>query len=133
MVGKDRNQEVRVCSPRTVGISLDDNTALQKYLDLVDWYTLDIFPSEFESRENMKCHTNFSARGLKQKQSVTTQEHSDDEPKTPETDTQRILWDWYIQVQADDRILRKTVCDPTECKCREFKRFAGPGTSDRAP
>jgi hypothetical protein len=36
VVGNDRNQEVRVCLPRTVGISLDDNTDLQKYLDLVD-------------------------------------------------------------------------------------------------
>ncbi len=54
VVGKGRNQEVRVCLPRTAGISLDDNTALQKYLDLVDWYSLDIFPSEFEPQDNMK-------------------------------------------------------------------------------
>ncbi len=93
--------------PRTAGISLDDSTALQKYLDLVDWYSLDIFPSEFEPQENMKWHTNFNARGLKQKQPVTTKEHSDDEPKTPEADTQRSLRDWYIQVQADGRMLRK--------------------------
>jgi hypothetical protein len=107
-----------------MGISLDDSTALQKYLDLVDWYSLDIFLSEFEPQENMKWHTNFSARGLKQNQPVTTQEHSDDEPKTPQTDTQRSLWDWYIQVQADDRMMRKSVCDPTECECCELKRFA---------
>ncbi len=54
VVGKDRNQEVRVCLPRTVGISLDDNTILQKYLDLVDCNRLDIFQTEFESQENMK-------------------------------------------------------------------------------
>ncbi len=54
VVGKDRNQEVIVCLPRTEGISLDDSTALQKYLDLVDWCSLDIFPSEFEPQENMK-------------------------------------------------------------------------------
>ncbi len=54
MVGKGRNQEVRVCLSRTVGISLDDIIVLQKYLDLVNWYRLDIFPSEFEPQENMK-------------------------------------------------------------------------------
>jgi hypothetical protein len=81
----------------------------------------------------MKWHTNFSARGLKQKQPVTTQENSDDESKTPETDTQRSLRDWYTQVQADGRMLRKAVCDPTECGCRELKRCAGQGTSGRAP
>jgi hypothetical protein len=131
VVGKGRNQEVRVCLSRTAGISLDDNTALQKYLGLVDWYSLDIFPSEFEPQENMKCHTNFSARGLKQKQPVTTQENSDDESKTPEADTQRSFRDWYIQVQADGRMLRKAVCDPTECKCRDLLRCAGQGTPDR--
>jgi hypothetical protein len=114
-------------------MSLDDSTVLQKYLDLVDCHSLDIFPAEFETQENMKWHTNFSARGLKQKQPVTTQEHSDDEPKTPGTNTQRSLWDWYIQVQADDRMLRKAACDPTKCECRELKRFAGPGTSGRVP
>ncbi len=36
VMGKDMNQEVRVCLSRTAGISLDDNTVLQKYLDLVD-------------------------------------------------------------------------------------------------
>ena len=133
VVGKGRNQEVRVCLPRTAGISLDDSTALQKYLDLVDWHSLDIFPAEFKPQENMKWHTNSSARGLKQKQPVATQEHSDDEPKTPEVDTQRSLRDWYIQVQADGRMLRKAVCDPKRCECRELKRFAGPGTSSRAP
>jgi hypothetical protein len=61
VVGKGRNQEVRVCLPRTTGMSLDDSTALQKYLDLVDWHSLDIFPAEFEPQENMKWHTNFSA------------------------------------------------------------------------
>ncbi len=55
MVGKGRNQEVRVCLPRTVGISLDDNNVLQKYLDLVDWHSLDIFLTEFEPQENIKC------------------------------------------------------------------------------
>ncbi len=54
VVGKDRNQEVRACLPHTAGISLDDITALQKYLDLVDWHSLDIFPAEFEPQENMK-------------------------------------------------------------------------------
>ena len=44
VVGKGRKQEVRVCLPHTMGISLDDNTALQKYLDLVDWYS-GCFPS----------------------------------------------------------------------------------------
>jgi hypothetical protein len=37
---KGRNQEVRVCLPRTAGISLGDSTDLQKYLDLVDWHNL---------------------------------------------------------------------------------------------
>ena len=30
-------------------------------------------------------------------------------------------------------MLRKAVCDPTECECRELKRCAGQGTSGRAP
>ena len=102
-------------------------------MPVVDWHSLDIFPAVFKPQENMKWHTNSSARGLKQKQPVATQEHSDEEPKTPEADTQRSLWDWYMQVQTDDFMLRKAVCDPTKCECREPKRFAGPGTSGRAP
>jgi hypothetical protein len=35
VMGKDRNQKVRVCLSRTEGISLDDSKVLQKYLDLV--------------------------------------------------------------------------------------------------
>ncbi len=54
VVGKGRKQEVRVCLPRTMGISFGDNTALQKYLDLVDWSRLDVFPAEFKQQENMK-------------------------------------------------------------------------------
>jgi hypothetical protein len=96
VVGKGRNQEVRGCLPRTVGISLGDNTVLQKYLDLVVCHILDIFPTEFNPQENMKWHINSSARGLKQKQPGTTQEHSDEGLKTPEADTQRILWEWYM-------------------------------------
>ncbi len=57
MVGKGKNQEVRPCLSRTVVISLDDSTALQKYLDLVDWHSLDVFPVEFKSQENMKWNT----------------------------------------------------------------------------
>jgi hypothetical protein len=71
VVGKGRNQEVRVCLSRTVVISLGDSTVLQKYLDLVDCHSLDIFPEEFKSQENMKWYTHSSARGLKQKQPVT--------------------------------------------------------------
>ena len=70
MVGKGRKQEVRVCLPRTMGISLGDSTALQKYLDLVDWSSLDVFPAEFKQQENMKWHTTCGARGLKQKKQV---------------------------------------------------------------
>jgi hypothetical protein len=66
VVGKGRKQEVRVCLPHTVGISIGDSIYLQKYLDLVDWYSMDVFPSEFKPQENMKCHTTCSARGLKQ-------------------------------------------------------------------
>ena len=55
VMGKGRKQEVRVCLPHTMGISLDDSTAaLQKYLDLVDWSSLDVFPTEFKQQENMK-------------------------------------------------------------------------------
>ena len=36
VMGKGRNQEVRVFLPRIAGISLDDSTVLQRYLDLVD-------------------------------------------------------------------------------------------------
>ena len=54
VVGKGRKQEVRVCLPRTMGISLGDSTALQKYLDLVDWSNLDVFPTELKPQENMK-------------------------------------------------------------------------------
>jgi hypothetical protein len=34
-------------------------------------------------------------------------------------------------VQAHDRILRKSVCDPTKCECRELKWFEDPGTLGR--
>ena len=82
----------------------------------------------------MKWHTNSGARGLKQKQPPgATQEHSDEGLDTPEADTQRSLRDWYVQVQADGRTLRKAVCDPTKCECCTLKRFAGPGTSSGAP
>ncbi len=47
MVGKGRNnQEVKVCLPRTAGISLGDSTVLQKYLDLVDQEHSDDEPSQ---------------------------------------------------------------------------------------
>jgi hypothetical protein len=113
VVGKDRNQEVRVCLPRTVDLSLDDSTDLQKCLDLVDCHSLDIFLTEFKPQKNRKWHTNSSARGLMQKQPVSIQEQSHDKSKTPEVGTQRSLWDWSIQVQADDRMLQKEVCDPS--------------------
>ncbi len=48
---------------------------------------------------------------------------------TPETDIQRSLRDWYVQVQVDARTLKKAACDPTKCECCTLKRFAGPGTS----
>jgi hypothetical protein len=54
LMGKDRNLEVRVFLPRIAGISLDDSTVLQRYLDLVDWHSLDVFPAEFRPQENMK-------------------------------------------------------------------------------
>ena len=54
VVGKGRNQEVRVCLPHTMVISRGDSTALQNYLDLVDWSSLDVFPAEFKQQENMK-------------------------------------------------------------------------------
>ena len=68
VVGKGRHQEVRVCLSRIAGISFDDSTDLQKYLDLVDWHSLDVFPAEFKPQENMKWHTNSGARGPNQKQ-----------------------------------------------------------------
>ncbi len=64
----------------------------------------------------MKWHTNSGTRGLKQKQPGATQEHSDEGLDTPETDTQRILRDWYVQVQADDCTLRKAVLNITNLK-----------------
>jgi hypothetical protein len=64
VVGKGRTQEVRGCLSRTAGISLGDSTDLQKYLDLVVCHILDIFPTEFNPQENMKCHINSNARGL---------------------------------------------------------------------
>ena len=129
VVGKGRKQEVRVCLPRTVVISLGDSIALQKYLDLVDWYSLDVFPVEFKPQENMKWHTNCGARGLEQIQPGITQGHSDVVMDTPESDTQRSLWDWYVQLQTDVRTMRKAVCDPTKCECHTLKRFEGPGKS----
>ncbi len=107
VVGKGRKQEVRVFLPHTVGVSLGDSIALQKYLDLVDWCSLDVFPTEFKPQENMKWHTNCGARGLEQIQPGVAQGHSDEVLDTHETDTQRSLWDWYVQVQADVRTLRK--------------------------
>jgi ribonuclease HI len=129
VVGKGRKQEVRVCLPRTMGISLGDSTALQKYLDLVDWSSLDVFPAEFKQQENMKWHTTCGARGLKQKQPGVPQGYSNEVLDTPEADIQRSLRDWYVQVQADARTLKKATCDPTKCECCTLKRFAGPETS----
>ena len=72
----------------------------------------------------MKWHTTCGARGLKQKQPGVTQVLD-----TPEADIQRSLRDWYVQVQADARTLKKAACDPTKCECCTLKRFADPGTS----
>ena len=130
VMGKGRNQEVRVCLTRPAGISLDDSTVLQKYLDLVDWHSLDVFPAEFKPQENMKWHILSGARGLRQQRSGATREHSNEGMDTPESDTQRSLRDWYVQVQADSRTLQKTACDPATCECSKRKRFAGPRTSD---
>jgi hypothetical protein len=68
----------------------------------------------------MKWHIISGARGLRQKQSGTTQEHSDEGLDTPEADTQRSLRDWYVQVQADIRILQKAACDPATCECSKL-------------
>ena len=89
LVGKGRKQEVRVCLSHTVDISLGDSTDLQKYLDLVDWSNLDVFPTEFKPQENMRWHTNCGAKGLNQKQPGSTQGHSDEVLDTPEADTRR--------------------------------------------
>jgi hypothetical protein len=62
VVGKGRNQEVSVCLPRTAGISLEDSITLQKYLNLVDWHSLDVFQAVFKPKENMKWYQN-RARG----------------------------------------------------------------------
>ena len=105
-MGKDRNQEVRVFLPRIAGISLDDSTVLQKYLDLVDWHSLDVFPAEFKPQENMKRH--ILSGGLRQRRPGATRENSDEGLDTPEADTQRSLRDWYVQVQADSHTLQKT-------------------------
>jgi hypothetical protein len=77
----------------------------------------------------MKWHTTCGARGLKQKQPGVTQGYSNEVLDTPETDIQRNLRDWYVQVQADARTLKKAACDPTKCECCTLKRFAGPETS----
>ncbi len=98
VVGKGRKQEVRVYLPHTMGISLGDSTVLQKYLDLVDWSSLDVFPAEFKPQENMKWHTTCGAIGLKQKQPGVTQGYSNEVLDTPEADIQRRLRDWYVQV-----------------------------------
>ncbi len=81
-----------------MGISLGDSTALQKYLDLVDWSSLDVFPAEFKPQENMKWRTTCGAIGLKQKQSGVPQGYSNEVLDTPEADIQRSLRDWYVQV-----------------------------------
>jgi hypothetical protein len=133
LMGKGRNQEVRVFLPRIAGISLDDNTDLQRYLDLVDWHSLDVFPEEFRPEENMKWHLLSAGRGLRQQRPGATRENSDEGMDTPEAGTQRSLRDWYVQVQADRHTLLKTACDPVTCECSKRKSLAGPRTSEGAP
>jgi hypothetical protein len=107
VVGKGRHQEARVFLPRIAGISLEDSTILQRYLDLVDWYGLDVFPAEFRPQENMKWYFIPGGRGLRQQRPGAARENSDEGMDTPEEGTQRSLRDWYVCVQADSCILQK--------------------------
>jgi hypothetical protein len=132
VAGKGRNQAARVFLPRIAGISLEDSTMLQRYLDLVDWYSLDVFPAEFRPQENMMWHLIPGGRGLRQQRSGAARENSDEGTDTPEEGTQRSLRDWYVCVQADSCILQEMTCDPVKCGCSKRKSLAGPRTSEGA-
>ena len=59
----------------------------------------------------MKWHLLSGGRGLRRQRPGATRENSDEGLDTPEAGTQRSLRDWYVQVQADSRILQKTASD----------------------